>query len=303
MEWESTRVEEARRELRTVRDLLRFGASRFAGAEIVCGHGIATPRDEAAYLLLHVLDVPEESLEEFLDATLVRSERDRILELFERRATERIPSAYLVEEAWLEERKFFVDPRVVIPRSFIAELLPEGLARWIPDAARVRRALDLCTGSGCLAILLAEAYPEASIDAADISPRALEVARRNVADHALEGRVRLVESDLLAAFDDSEYDLIVCNPPYVPAAAVATLPPEYRHEPRQGLDGGSDGLEIVRRVVAGAERRLAASGVLVVEVGHGAEMVRRAFPDCGVEWLPTSGGADAVFLIARGSRS
>ena len=219
--------------------------------------------------------------------------------MIDRRVTERLPAAYLTHEAWLRDYRFYVDERVIVPRSHIAELILEGVASSHQDPEFVSSCLDLCTGSGCLAILLALTYPDASVDAVDLSPEALEVARRNVEDYALQSRVRLVQSDLFASLSGRRYQVIVSNPPYVDAADMATLPQEYRHEPRMALAGGEDGLEIVRGILARARVHLAPEGILIVEVGSGRQRVEAAFPDLEFTWLETSAGGDPVFLLER----
>ncbi|PZP65058.1 MAG: 50S ribosomal protein L3 N(5)-glutamine methyltransferase [Azospira oryzae] len=288
---------EAERDLVTVRDLLRFAVSRFREAGLVFGHGTSNAYDEAAYLILHALHLPLDTLEPFLDARLTATERETVLELLKRRVRERRPAAYLTREAWLGDFRFYVDERVIVPRSFIAELLREQLAPWVADPGAVRAALDLCTGSGCLAILLAHAFPEAQVDAADLSDDALEVAWRNVSDYGLADRVRLVRSDLFEALGESRYDVIVSNPPYVAQASMEALPPEYLHEPQQALAGGPDGLQFVRRILAQARRYLNPGGLLVVEIGHNREALEEAFPNLPFVWPETSAGDRHVFLL------
>ena len=282
----------------TVRDLLRHAVGRFRAAGLAFGHGSADAWDEAVYLVLHRLHLPLDRLDPFLDARLTVAERDDLLALIGRRVDERVPAAYLTGEAWLGDYRFVVDPRVIVPRSFIAELLFERLEPWIADADAVLSVLDLCTGSGCLAIVAADAFPRAAIDAVDLSSDALDVARLNVAAYALDERVRLHESDLFDALPERRYDLIVSNPPYVNDASMATLPAEFRNEPRIALAGGSDGLDLVRRILAAAPQRLADDGLLVVEVGHERVHVEAAFPDLPCTWLSTSGGDDMVFAVA-----
>ncbi|HEX6827798.1 MAG TPA: 50S ribosomal protein L3 N(5)-glutamine methyltransferase, partial [Burkholderiales bacterium] len=230
---------------------------------------------------------------------LTAPEIETALALVARRVEQRLPAAYLTGEAWLGEHRFHVDQRVLVPRSHIAGLLAEGLALWVADPAAVRSALDLGTGSGCLGVLLALAFPDARVDASDLSRDALAVARRNVSDYGLEERLKLVESDLFGALAGRRYDLIVSNPPYVTAEAMRRLPAEYRHEPRAALAGGRDGLDVVRRILAQARDHLSARGVLVVEVGDGRETLERAFPALPFTWLETPAGADFVFLLAR----
>jgi ribosomal protein L3 glutamine methyltransferase len=284
--------------LRTPRDLLRFAVSRFNETGLAFGHGTDNAYDEAAYLILHTLNLPLDRLEPFLDARLTNGELTQVLSILERRVSERIPAAYLTQEAWLGAFRFYVDPRVIVPRSHIAEAL-ERLEAWIPEPAQVQAALDLCTGSGCLAILMAHTFPNAAVDAIDISSQALEVAQRNVADYELASRVRLLQSDLFSAVSGERYDVIVSNPPYVTEAAMSTLPQEYRHEPALALAAGADGLDVVRRILREAKPRLQCGGVLIVEVGNGREALESAFPDLPFTWLETGGGSDQVFLLER----
>lgn len=282
----------------TLRDLLRYAVSRFNAAKLFFGHGSSNAFDEAAYLLLHTLQLPLDQLDPFLDARLLPDEVAVLLRVIERRAVERVPAAYITNEAWLGSYRFYVDERVIVPRSFIAELIPEQFAPWLADAAAVERILDLCTGSGCLPILLADAFPNARIDAVDISPEALAVARRNVDDYHLQERIALHESDLYAQLPPRKYDLIVSNPPYVNAQSMTQLPQEYRQEPQIALAGGSDGMDLVRRIVAGAAERLTDNGLLVVEVGNEREHAEAAFGALGLTWLSTSAGDDMVFLLS-----
>ena len=270
---------EARTQLQTIRDLLRFAVSRFNEAGLFFGHGSASAYDEAAYLILHTLHLPLDRLEPFFDARLTTTELEQVLGIIERRATEKIPVAYLTNEAWLGDFNFFVDERVIVPRSFIAELLREQLAPWIRNPDEVDSALDLCTGSGCLAILLAHAFPNVTIDAADISPEALEVAQRNVADYNLEQRVNLIQSDLFVGLGERTYNLIISNPPYVSAEAMAALPEEYRREPEKALASGVDGLEATRTILNEAAGHLTDRGLLVVEIGHNRDKLEQVYPD------------------------
>jgi ribosomal protein L3 glutamine methyltransferase len=286
-------------ELRSVRDLLRFAVSRFQEAGLAFGHGTDNAFDEAAYLVLHTLHLPLDRLEPFLDARLLQPEVDAVLGVLARRVRERLPAAYITREAWLADHRFYVDERVIVPRSHIAELIAERFATWLPEPDGVSRALDLCTGSGCLAILLAHAFPGAQIDACDLSPQALAVARRNVQDYGLEGRIELVESDLFAGLAGRKYDLIVSNPPYVTADSMRALPDEYHKEPELALAGGEDCLDTVRRILAQARSHLGGRGVLVVEVGEARERVEAALPGYGFTWLETSAGDGLVFLLER----
>jgi ribosomal protein L3 glutamine methyltransferase len=292
-------LEQARTELSTLRDLLRFAVSRYNEAHLFFGHGTDNAWDEAVYLLLHSLHLPLDRLEPFLDAKLTSAERADVLHLIERRVKERLPVAYLTNEAWLGEFSFYVDERVIVPRSFIAELLREQLAPWVEDPDAVVDVLDLCTGSACLAILAAHAFPAARIDAVDLSPDALAVARHNVADYDLAARIRLVEGNLFAGLKSRRYDLIIANPPYVNAAAMATLPAEYRREPELALASGDDGLDLTRAILAGARKHLRPHGLLVVEIGHNREALEAAFPETPFTWLDTTAGDQYVFLLHR----
>ena len=286
-------------ELETVRDWIRYAVSRFTAAGLYFGHGMASAYDEAVYLVQHTLHLPLDRLDPFLDARLTAAERAEVLQIVERRVNERIPAAYLTHEAWLGQFRFYVDERVIIPRSYIAELLPDALDPWLPEPAEVQSALDLCTGSGCLAILLAHHFANADVDAADISSDALAVAQRNVADHGMQDRINLVRSDLLSNLNEKTYDLIISNPPYVAAVAMEELPREYRHEPSVALAGGEDGLDAVRTIVGGAAQFMAPEGLLVVEVGHNRAAAEAAFPRLPFTWLSTPSSEDGVFMLRR----
>jgi len=281
----------------TVGEFFDYAVRRFQRASLHFGHGTHNARDEAAYLVLHALRLPLNSLSPHLRRPLGAAERSRLQALVERRVRVRLPAAYLTSEAWLGDFSFYVDRRVIVPRSFIAELLREGLEPWLPE--RVLRVLDLCTGSGCLAVLAAHAYPQARVDASDVSAAALAVARRNVERYRLRQRVRLVRSDVFSALPGRRYDLILCNPPYVKDVTMRALPREYRHEPRLALAGGRDGLELVRRMLAGARVHLEPYGVLVCEIGHNRRALERAYPSTAFTWLDTNSGPDHVFLLAR----
>lgn len=285
-------------DLQTLRDWLRWSVSRFTEAGLCFGHGTDNAWDEAVWLITALLHVPRDRLDVLLDARLTRDERLALLAALERRIVHRVPTAYLVHEAWLGDFRFHVDERVIVPRSYFAELLADGFAPWITEPAFVERTLDLCTGSGCLAILMAHAFPNAQVDAVDISPEALAVAVHNVADYGLEAHIELIESDLFAQIPaDRRYDLIVCNPPYVTAEAMAALPPEYRHEPALALAAGDDGLDVVRRILASARPHLTDDGVIAIEVGHNRDLVEEAFPDLPVVWLDTDTAEGKVFLV------
>jgi len=281
----------------TPRDLLRYAVTRFNAAKLFFGHGSAEAFDEAAYLVLHTLKLPLDRLDPFLDAKLLPEEVLQVLSVIERRTSERVPAAYITNEAWLGTYAFYVDERVLVPRSFIAELIPNWFSPWVADPYAVENVLELCTGSGCLAILMADVYQNAVVDAVDISTDALAVAERNIRDYKLEGRVNPIESDLYENVPFKKYDLIVTNPPYVNADSMGKLPPEYLREPQIALHGGADGMDLVRKIVAGAAERLTPEGILVVEIGNEAEYAEAAFGHLGLTWLTTSAGDEAVFLL------
>ncbi|WP_435628502.1 50S ribosomal protein L3 N(5)-glutamine methyltransferase [Candidatus Ferrigenium straubiae] len=289
----------ATQNLHTVRDFLRFAVSRFNQAKLFFGHGSSNAYDEAAYLILHTLHLPPDRLDPFLDARLTDMERAEVLNIIQQRVEQRVPAAYLTHEAFLGDFSFYVDERVIVPRSFIAELLLEQLAPWITEPEEIGSVLDLCTGSGCLAILAAHAFPYASVDAVDLSPAALAVAERNVADYGLQDRVHLVESDLFAKLNGRQYDLIISNPPYVDAPSVATLPQEYLHEPKLALGSGQDGLDAARIILEQAAGHLSENGILVVEIGHNREALEAAYPDLPFTWLDVSAGDQFVFMLHK----
>jgi ribosomal protein L3 glutamine methyltransferase len=282
----------------TVADLLRQATHQLRNARLVFGHGTTNASEEAAYLVAHALKVGPGSLPAMLGKKPSARQRAAALRLIERRLEERKPSAYLVREAWLDEHRFYVDERAIVPRSHIAGLLREQLAPWLAAPGKVRTALDLCTGSGCLAVLLASGFPRTKIDAVDISAKALAVARINVRQYRLGRRIRLIESDLFSALRGKHYDLIVSNPPYVTAGAMRRLPREYRHEPSIALAGGGDGLMVVRRIVRSAGAHLNPGGLLVVEVGSARRRVERAFPRSEFLW-PETGSGHPVFIATR----
>jgi ribosomal protein L3 glutamine methyltransferase len=273
--------------------------SRFNEAELFFGHGSENAYDEAAYLILHTLNLPLDRLEPFLDAKLTHSEIYEVLDVIERRTEQRIPAAYLTNQAWLGDLSFYVDERVIVPRSFIAELLREQLSPWISDAEQVHNVLDMCTGSGCLAILSAHAFPNAHVDAADLSADALDVAQYNVTDYGLEDRVSLIESDMFAKLKGKKYDLIISNPPYVDAPSVAALPQEYKYEPKLALGSGTDGLDATRAILEHAAKHLSDKGILVVEIGHNRDVLEAAFPSLPFTWLEISAGDEFVFMLHR----
>lgn len=284
-------------ELVTVRDLIRYATSQFNRAGLFFGHGTTDAFDEAVYLVLHTLHLPIDRLEPFFDACIPTDERIEVLDIIHRRIEERTPAAYLTHEAWLGDFRFYVDERVIVPRSFCFELLEAGFEPWIRDPSEVTHALDLCTGSGCLAILLAHHYPNAQVDAIDLSEDALDVARQNVADYSLQEVVRLIQSDVFDALGEERYDLILSNPPYVTEESMLALPDEYLREPRMALAAGDDGMDIVRKIIAGARRHLTPDGILVVEVGHNRDLVETAFPELEFVWLTNASEEEKVFLL------
>ena len=288
--------EQALHSLETITDFVRWGASRFAAAGLHFGHGTDNPVDEALVLVRHALHLDHDLPREFYGARLTEEEKRAVLELFERRVVERVPAPYLTGEAWFAGLPFFVDRRVLIPRSPFAELIDSGFAPWL-EADSVERVLDLCTGSGCIGIACALACPAAEVDAVELSPEALEVARSNVDRHGVAEQVTLLEGDLWAPVAGRRYDLIVSNPPYVSDAGMAALPLEYGHEPALGLRSGPGGLDIVARILAGAREHLRPGGVLVVEVGESAEAVANTWPELPFTWLEFSRGGSGVFLL------
>lgn len=281
----------------TPRDLLRYAVSRFNGAKLFFGHGSAEAFDEAVYLILHTLKLPLDRLDPFLDARLLPDEVTQVLSVIERRAVDRVPAAYITNEAWLGTYPFYVDERVLVPRSFIAELIPEFFSPWVADPDAVQNVLELCTGSGCLAIMMADAFSNSVVDAVDISTDALAVAEMNIREYKLDGRVNPIASDLYQNVPFKKYDLIVTNPPYVNSDSMRKLPPEYLVEPQIALAGGEDGMDLVREIVAGAAQRLTPDGILIVEIGNEYDYAEAAFGHLGLTWLTTSTGDNAVFLL------
>nr|WP_051312069.1 50S ribosomal protein L3 N(5)-glutamine methyltransferase [Kingella kingae] len=290
--------EQAQSSLHTVRDFLRFAISRFNQAQLSFGHGSDNAHDEAAYLILHTLNLPLDTLNPYLDAKLLDDEKEILLDKIYARVVNRVPVAYLTNQAWQGDFDFYVDERVIVPRSFIYELLGVPLSPWIEYPELVHRALDLCTGSGCLAIQMAEHYPVAEIDAVDISLDALEVAAINVEEYGLQDRINLIHTDLFEGLDGT-YDLIISNPPYVDAESVAELPEEYLHEPELALGSGEDGLDTTRQILLHVAKFLNPQGVLLVEIGHNRDVLERAYPELPFMWLETSGGDGFVFLLTR----
>jgi ribosomal protein L3 glutamine methyltransferase len=290
-------------ELLTLLDFVRYGVSRFVEARLAFAHGTTDPVAEAAFLVCEALHLNPEQLDVFANARVTASEATRIIDLIHRRITTRKPAAYLVNKIYMRGLPFYVDERVIVPRSFIGELLDshfgDGEAgSLIDDPMAVERVLDLCTGSGCLAILAAQHFPNAVVDAVDVSKGAIEVAARNVADYGLEDRLALHRGDLFAPLGDARYDLIISNPPYVDADGMAALPPECRAEPKLAFDGGADGLDVVRRILSEAAGHLTPGGGLLCEIGRGRERIEAAFPGLPLLWLDTEDSEGEVFWIA-----
>lgn len=282
-------------DLHTIRDLLRYAASRFAASPLYFGHGTDNVWDEAVQLVLRSVHLPLENNNIFLDARLTRSERDLILARIDRRISERVPIAYLLGEGWFMGMPFNVDERVLVPRSPLGELLENGLQPWLGDAY-VQRVLDLCTGSGCIGIGAATVFDEAEVTLSDISEDALAVAESNIELHGLQGRVHTVRSDVFDSIE-GRYDVILSNPPYVDAEDMADMPEEYRHEPELGLAAGDDGLDIAHRIIAKASEHLTEDGLLIVEVGNSWGAMDDAYPDLPLTWLEFESGGDGVFLV------
>ena len=286
----------------TPRDWLRYAVGWFLSAGLAFGHGATTALDEAAFLILEGLGLPIDTLDPFLDARLLRHERARLCDLIEARATTRKPAAYLLNRAYIKGVPFYVDERVIVPRSLVGELLMSAFAEdnaLTGDPGLVSTVLDLCTGGGSLAVLAARVFPNARIEAVDCSAGALDVAKRNLEEHGLSERVALREGDLFGAVNDARYDLILANPPYVDAATMAEFPPEYAAEPQIAHYGGADGLDIVRRILAEGPAHLAAGGTLICEIGGGRALLERDFPHLSFVWLDTEETTGEVFLLRQ----
>ena len=295
---------DAATELRTVRDLIRYGVSRFNEADLDYGHGTTNAHDEAVFMVLEGLSLPIDQLDPYVDARLTLAERRKVADLLHARVETRKPASYLLNKAYIQGIPFYVDERVIVPRSYIGEILFSDLIggddfTLVEDPTEVERVLDLCTGSGCLAILAAQIFPEAQVDAVDLSADALEVAKRNVADSGFEDRIALHHGDLFAPLKNRKYDVIITNPPYVDAEAMAALPPEFRHEPEMALASGEDGLDIVRRILKEAPKHLTPEGGLLCEFGTGREILEAEYPDLDFFWVETANSFGEVFWLTR----
>jgi ribosomal protein L3 glutamine methyltransferase len=297
-------------ELFTIRDWLRFTVSQFEANNIFFGHGTDNSYDEAVWLVMSALHLPHDTLHNFLDANITETERKHLAHLIEQRVTKRVPTAYLLREAWLRGFKFYVDERVIVPRSFIAELLDfndegeHGLQPWIEHPELINSAADICTGSGCLGILLANAFPDAQIDVVDISPDAIAVCNININNYELQDQITAIQSDMFTALKGpngkpKSYDLIISNPPYVDAPSMAKLPTEYRNEPQIALGSGVAGLDHTHTILREAAKHLNDEGILVVEIGHNRDALEAAYPNIEFTWLQVESGDQFVFLLTK----
>lgn len=283
--------------LLTIRDVTRWAMTEMEKNSISLGHGTEDFWEEATFLVMRTLKLPFDRLQAFWEAHLTPEELEEVLCNIDLRVHMKKPVPYLIKEAWLSEHCFYVDERVLIPRSFIAELLEESLSPWIEDPESVTSVLDMCTGSGCLAILAAETFPNAKVTGADVSPDALDVAVINRKRFGMEDTLELVETDLFENLQGRKYDLIISNPPYVTQAAMAALPKEYQHEPALALSAGVDGMDIMRRMMPVLADHLTENGIAVIEIGDGREAFEAIWPELPVTWLTTSGGDDMVFMV------
>lgn len=286
-------------ELFTIRDWIRYAVSQFEASDVFYGHGTDNAYDEAVWLIMSGLHLPMDTLNNFLDARITADERIKLANFIEQRITKHTPTAYLLKEAWLQGLKFYVDERVLIPRSFIAELLADGLSSWIEFPEMVESAADICTGSGCLGILLASVFPNAEIDVIDISQDAIDVANINIANYSLQEQVTAIKSDMFTSLKGKKYDLIISNPPYVDALSMAALPQEYQNEPQIALGSGDAGLDHTHTILREAANYLSDDGILIVEIGHNREALEAAYPNIIFNWLEVSSGNEFVFLLTK----
>lgn len=286
-------------ELITIRDWVRFCVSQLENNDVFFGHGTDNSFDEAVWLVLSAVHLPLDRLDEFYDAKLLSNERQHLASLIEQRITKRTPTAYLLREAWLRGFKFYVDERVLVPRSFIAELLETGFNGWIEYPELITSAADICTGSGCLGVLLAHTYTDAQVDVVDISPDAIDVCNINITNYGLQEQVTAIQSDMFAGLKNKTYDLIISNPPYVDKTSMVTLPREYQNEPQIALGSGADGLDHTHTLLKNAAKHLNDDGFLVVEIGHNRNALMAAYPQLDFHWLDTSSGDAFVFLLTK----
>lgn len=286
-------------ELLTIRDWIRFTVSEFETSNIFFGHGTDNAYDEAVWLVMGALHLPLDTVENFFDARLITSEREKLAALIEARVTKHTPTAYLLKEAWLQGFKFYVDERVLIPRSFIAELLVHDLSPWVEYPEMIESAADICTGSGCLGILLANSFPNAAIDVVDISQDAIDVCNINIQNYGLQQQVTALKSDMFSALAGKTYDVIISNPPYVDAPSMAALPKEYQNEPQLALGSGDAGLDHTHTLLREAAQHLNDGGVLIVEIGHNRDALEAAYPHVAFNWLEVSSGDQFVFLLTK----
>lgn len=299
MATQTTNYEALIKELCTIRDWIRFAVSEFESSDIFYGHGTDNSYDEAVWLVMSALHLPMDALDNFIDARLIRSERKKLATFIEARVSNHTPTAYLLKEAWLHDFKFYVDERVLIPRSFIAELLVEDLYPWIEYPDMVESAADICTGSGCLGILLANSFQNAAIDVIDISQDAIDVANINIEQYGLQHQVTAIKSDMFSALNGRSYDLIISNPPYVDAPSMETLPREYQLEPQLALGSGDAGLDHTHTLLKEAANYLNDDGILIVEIGHNRDALEAAYPDIAFNWLDVSAGNQYVFMLTK----
>ena len=286
-------------ELQTIRDWLRYAVSQFEASDIFYGHGTDNAYDEAVWLIMSALHLPMDTLNNFLDARLTASERSKLASFIDQRITQHTPTAYLLKEAWLQGLKFYVDERVLIPRSFIAELLNTDLSPWVEFPEMIESAADICTGSGCLGVLLASVFPNASVDVIDISQDAIDVANINIANYGLDAQVTAIKSDMFSALTGKKYDIIISNPPYVDAPSMAALPAEYQNEPQLALGSGVAGLDHTHTILREAANYLNDDGILIVEIGHNRDALEAAYPNIIFNWLEVSSGTEFVFLLTK----
>jgi len=286
-------------ELSSIRDWLRYAVSRFEDSDVFFGHGTSNAYDEAVWLIFGFLHLPHDTIENFLDAHLTSKEKKDLSFLIEKRINDKVPTAYLLNEAWLRDYKFYVDERVIVPRSLIAESLSENLYPWIDDPEKIYSALDLCTGSGCLGIMMAHSFQNAMIDLVDLSEKALQVAEINVNHYGLHDRIELIQSDLFNGLEGKKYDLIISNPPYVNQTSVDSFPMEFLKEPSMALGSGEDGLDHTIRIIHEAKQYLNDDGMLIVEIGHNKEILLKKFPKLQFQWLDVSLGNDFVFMLEK----